>query len=99
MIMEKLIPQRNASTCLVRQLAGGMLIALLAIIMACTCAIPVFGQQRTIRGKITTAAGEVVPGASVRIKGTSTGTTSNADGMYSLAANKGRRVHYHYNGL
>ncbi len=89
MIMEKLILQRNGLTCVVRQLAGRTLIAFLAIVIACTCAIPVFGQQRTIRGKITTTAGEMVPGASVRIKGTSTGTTSNADGVYSLAATKG----------
>lgn len=41
--------------------------------------------QKTITGKITDEKGDPVPNASVVIKGTSTGTTTNPDGTYSLS--------------
>src|SRR5687768_6243043 len=40
--------------------------------------------QRTITGKVTDDKGNPVPNVSVIVKGTSTGTTSNLDGTYSL---------------
>lgn len=42
-------------------------------------------QQRTLTGKITGDKGEPLPGATVLIKGTTTGTTTNADGAYTLS--------------
>lgn len=41
-------------------------------------------QQRTITGKITDEKGGPVFGATIIIKGSSSGTTSNADGTYSI---------------
>ncbi len=41
-------------------------------------------QQKEIRGKITDADGNPLPGASVVVKGTTIGTTSDPDGNYSL---------------
>lgn len=38
----------------------------------------------TVTGKITNAQGEPLPGASVKIKGTTRGAVSNADGRFSL---------------
>ncbi|WP_026461593.1 SusC/RagA family TonB-linked outer membrane protein [Adhaeribacter aquaticus] len=45
----------------------------------------------TITGKITSVAGEALAGVTVLVKGTTTGTTSQADGSYSLStpANNG----------
>ena len=43
-----------------------------------------FAQQKTITGKITDESGAPVPGATVIIKGTSTGTVSDIDGNFSL---------------
>lgn len=40
--------------------------------------------QRTITGRITDDTGETVPGATVQIKGTTTGTVANLEGFYSL---------------
>ncbi|MDJ1467855.1 TonB-dependent receptor [Cytophagaceae bacterium DM2B3-1] len=40
----------------------------------------------TISGKITSDEGEALPGVSVSLKGTKIGTTSNAEGRYSLIA-------------
>ena len=40
--------------------------------------------QRTITGKITDDKGNPVANVSIIVKGTTTGTTSNPDGTYSL---------------
>jgi len=42
-------------------------------------------QTRTISGKVTDANGNPVPNASVTVKGTRAGTTTNANGVFSLA--------------
>lgn len=43
--------------------------------------------QQTISGAITDAGGERLPGVNVIIQGTTTGTTSDFDGHYSLSVN------------
>jgi len=47
-------------------------------------AIQLLAQQRTVTGKVTDANGIPVPNASVLIKGTTTGTSTNSDGVYTL---------------
>ncbi len=49
-------------------------------------------QTRTLSGKVTDANGNPVPNASIIIKGTRTGTTSNAEGKYSLSVPSQARV-------
>ncbi|MBT9392145.1 TonB family protein [Hymenobacter sp. NST-14] len=39
---------------------------------------------RTIQGRVTDTAGQPMPGATVRVPGTQTGTSTNADGSFSL---------------
>ncbi len=41
--------------------------------------------QTTVAGKITDENGEALPGASIIVKGTSTGTTTDIDGNFSLS--------------
>ena len=41
-------------------------------------------QTRTVSGKVTDSKGDGVPSATVLVKGTTTGTTTKADGTYSL---------------
>lgn len=48
--------------------------------------------QRTITGKVTDAAGEALIGASVLVKGSTTGAVTNLDGSYSLEAPSGTVV-------
>jgi len=49
-----------------------------------------FGQERTITGTVTGKEdGQPLPGVSVRIKGTSGGTTTDASGRYSIKAAAG----------
>ncbi|MFT4031499.1 MAG: TonB-dependent receptor [Siphonobacter sp.] len=40
--------------------------------------------DRTITGKVTAENGEIIPGASIRVKGTSRGTTSDGEGNFQL---------------
>lgn len=49
---------------------------------------PVFISQneKQVRGKVTGSAGDPIPGVSVVVKGTTSGTITDADGNYSLPA-------------
>jgi len=51
--------------------------------------IPLSIQATTISGNITGSANEPIPFVSIFIKGTTTGTTSNNDGYYSLELKNG----------
>ncbi|MGI4751517.1 MAG: SusC/RagA family TonB-linked outer membrane protein [Janthinobacterium lividum] len=46
----------------------------------------VFAQNRTIRGKITDEKGLGLPGASVAVRGSTAGVSTDADGNYSISA-------------
>src|SRR4030095_534345 len=48
--------------------------------------------QHTITGKVTDDKGNPVPNASVIVKGTTTGTTSKADGSFSLNVSANARA-------
>ncbi|MDR2626993.1 MAG: TonB-dependent receptor [Dysgonamonadaceae bacterium] len=41
-------------------------------------------QQITIKGKITDVNGESMPGATIRVQGTTIGSISNSDGLYTI---------------
>jgi len=43
--------------------------------------------QRTVTGRIVDSQGTSMPGVNVIVKGTSAGTTTDADGRYSIAVN------------
>jgi iron complex outermembrane recepter protein len=56
--------------------------------------------QSILRGTVRDAQNAVVPGASVTVLGTNQGTTSNADGAYSLKLNNGTyNVRYSFIGF
>ncbi|MGY6557661.1 MAG: SusC/RagA family TonB-linked outer membrane protein [Nitritalea sp.] len=46
-------------------------------------------QERTISGTVVDDRGEAIPGASVLVKGTTRGTTTDLDGKFSLRVNQG----------
>lgn len=58
----------------------------LALITFLGFAIMATAQNKQISGKVTDASGEPIPGASVLLKGTTTGTITNLDGTYVLNA-------------
>jgi TonB-linked SusC/RagA family outer membrane protein len=49
-------------------------------------AISAYAQGQPVTGKILDAGGAPLPGVSILIKGTTTGTTTDIEGLYSLAA-------------
>lgn len=53
------------------------------------CPSVLFAQQRTVRGRVSNDAGEPVQGASVAIKGKTTGTSTAQNGTFMLQANTG----------
>jgi hypothetical protein len=46
---------------------------------------PTIQQQKTVSGKVTDSSGASLPGASVVVKGTTTGVITDMDGKYSLS--------------
>ncbi len=56
-------------------------------------------QQVTISGRVTSAEdGQPIPGATVRIKGTTTAAQTNVTGTYSIRANKGAVLQFVFLG-
>lgn len=63
------------------------------------CCFSGFAQQQTISGVITDDQNMPLPGASVLIKGTTTGTQTDFDGNYSIEANTGDVLVFSYVGM
>lgn len=53
----------------------------------------------TVSGIVTDASGVPLPGANVLVKGTSTGTTTDFDGAYSIQTNGGKALVFSYVGF
>src|SRR5947207_8173384 len=70
-------------------------LVLLAILVI---APPASAQQKIVTGKITNEHGLAVAGASIVIKGTTTGTYSNNAGAYSIRADVGQVLQYRFIG-
>lgn len=86
--MQKLSKQK-IMTSLVSLRAGRLLFALISAAFLLTAALPAMAQDKTVHGRLTTESGSPIAGASVTIKNTSTGTTTNLKGEYTISAAKG----------
>lgn len=53
-------------------------------ILTMLCCMQIYGQTSPISGKITDASGQPIPGISVKVKGTAIGTSSDANGIFSI---------------
>ena len=73
---------------------SGILTLLLVLVVQLS-----FAQQKTITGTVTDDTGMPLPGANIIIKGTSTGTQSDFDGLYSISANVGQTLQFTYVGF
>lgn len=56
------------------------------------CSVAIFAQTRTVSGSVKDANGQVIPYASILIKGTSTGTTANVDGKFKIDVKEGQSL-------
>ena len=72
---------------------SGILTLLLAFVVQIS-----FAQQQTVSGTVTDENGLPLLGASVIIKGTTTGTTTDFDGVYSITTNSGATLDFSYVG-
>src|SRR5688572_32752748 len=63
----------------------------LLVVLACclTWSMSALAQEKTIRGRITSGGGAPVAGASVTVKGSTTGTMTDGNGDFSISAAKG----------
>jgi TonB-linked SusC/RagA family outer membrane protein len=57
-----------------------------------------FAQQKTVTGRVTNEQGGALSGVQIVIKGTGTGTLSNAEGNYSIRAEAGQVLQFSYLG-
>lgn len=62
-------------------------------------AFPLFAQAQTVKGTVTDSQGEPLIGVSVVLKGTTTGTVTDIDGHYSIAASNGNTLIFKYIGF
>lgn len=62
---------------------GFIAFLLLAVVMSFSNGV--YAQQKTIQGKITDSGNSSLPGVSVVVKGTTIGTVTDVDGVYTLA--------------
>lgn len=86
--MQKLSKQKIAAS-IFRLTTGRLLFACMFAACLLTGSLPALAQVKVVQGRVTTEANSPVGGASVTIKGTSTGTTTNVKGEYTISAAKG----------
>ena len=55
--------------------------------------------QNMVRGVVTDVTGDPLPGGSVVVKGTTTGTTTDIDGRYSINASNTATLEFSYIGM
>src|SRR5688572_21810330 len=68
-----------------------LLLCLTAVFMLASGAA--FAQERTVTGRVTSAEdGSTLPGVNVVIKGTTTGTVTDADGNFTLSVPTGKET-------
>jgi TonB-linked SusC/RagA family outer membrane protein len=73
---------------------------LLLIFFLCSVlSVRVFAQEKSISGKVTDEQGSPIPGASISVKGTTKGTTTTAEGTYSLSVPSGAKLLFSYIGF
>ena len=72
--------------------------AVLSLIMGLFIAIGMAAQTSTVSGVVQDAAGDPIVGASVLVKGTSIGASTNVDGQFSVKAAKGATLTVSYIG-
>jgi iron complex outermembrane receptor protein len=71
----------------------------LILIMSLLLGNLAMAQQSVLTGKVTdSSSGEALPGVSIVVKGTTNGTITNFDGVFTLNVNKGDAVQFSFVG-
>lgn len=67
-------------------------IRFLSLFLFMTLLVSAAHAQVTVKGKVTDETGSPMPGTSIIVKGTSNGTTADANGEYSIQINEGAQT-------
>ncbi|MCE7039624.1 SusC/RagA family TonB-linked outer membrane protein [Dyadobacter sp. CY312] len=70
----------------------------LVLLLVVFCTHTLLAQQVMVSGKVTEESGAEIPGVNVSIKGTAQGTTTDAQGSYSLNAGSGSTLVFSFIG-
>ena len=81
--------KRKRTDCLIRRLGIRILTIVLVTAFMLSASMTALAQSQTIRGKITSESNQPIAGATVMIKGSATGTSTDQNGQYTLTATKG----------
>ena len=73
---------------------NGLLVLLIVLVAQIT-----FAQERSVSGTVSDNAGMPLPGVSVLVKGTKTGTQSNFDGSYTIKVSPSQILVFSYIGM
>ena len=68
--------------------------SLLTIFIMGACTL-MYGQSQTVSGVVSDNDGSGLPGVSVKVKGTSSGTVTNGDGKYSIDSDANGTLVFH----
>ncbi|WP_417199678.1 YfbK domain-containing protein [Bizionia sp.] len=71
---------------------------LLLIVCVAFISLQIHAQKKTISGTITDENGLPLPGVNIIVKGTSDGTQTNFDGLYTIQAIEGATISYSFIG-
>jgi TonB-linked SusC/RagA family outer membrane protein len=85
--------QTNSNNYKMKTKFSGILTLLLALAVQLT-----FAQEKTITGTISDDSGLPLPGATVLIKGTTSGASSDFDGKYTITASQGATLVFSFIG-
>ncbi|WP_127132772.1 SusC/RagA family TonB-linked outer membrane protein [Pseudoflavitalea rhizosphaerae] len=70
-------------------LSTGRLLLVSLLTVCLLWVLPASAQDKKIQGRVTTKTGAPVSGASVQVKGTNTGTSTNENGDFTITASRG----------
>ena len=73
-----------------------ILLLLLGVFMV---SVTAFAQQKIVTGNVTDESDQSLPGVSVKVKGTSTGTSTTENGDYSIRVSQGQILQFSFMGM
>ncbi|MFY9151917.1 MAG: carboxypeptidase-like regulatory domain-containing protein, partial [Prolixibacteraceae bacterium] len=78
----------------VKKMARGIL-----LLLALLCSIGAIAQEVSVSGKVTDQTGSGLPGVTIIVKGTSNGTITDFDGVYSIKGAKNATLVFSFVGM
>lgn len=67
--------------------------------MLIVCTMSAYSQEQQVRGMVSSSDGKPIHGATVKIQGLATGTSTDENGQYEIKVSIGQILHYSYVGM